>query len=73
MAPFYKGWEPGLSLDQDDISAIRALYGKKPSKATPGPGSTTPPSQSGSPASSPAPPSGQQGLCSDPSIDTILR
>ena len=28
MAPFYKGWEPNLQLDQDDIRGIQALYGE---------------------------------------------
>ena len=28
MAPFYKGWNPNLKLDKDDIAAIQALYGE---------------------------------------------
>ena len=28
MAPFYKGWQPNLKLDQDDIRGIQALYGE---------------------------------------------
>ena len=29
MAPFYRGYEPKIRLDQDDIDGIRALYGEK--------------------------------------------
>jgi hypothetical protein len=28
MAPFYRGWEPNLQLNRDDIEAIQSLYGK---------------------------------------------
>jgi len=27
MSPYHKGWRPGLSLDSDDIRAVKALYG----------------------------------------------
>jgi len=27
MAPFYRGYKPNFSLDQDDIEGIRYLYG----------------------------------------------
>merc|ERR1719309_731818 len=27
MAPFYKGWDPKLKLEKDDIKGIQALYG----------------------------------------------
>ena len=29
MAPFYRGYDPHMALDKDDIRAIQALYGKK--------------------------------------------
>ena len=29
MAPFYRGYEANIRLDQDDIEGIRALYGEK--------------------------------------------
>lgn len=29
MAPFYRGYDPVLHLDGDDVQAIQALYGKK--------------------------------------------
>lgn len=29
MAPFYRGYEESFKLDQDDISAVQELYGKK--------------------------------------------
>jgi len=28
MAPFYRGYKPNFSLDQDDIDGIRYLYGQ---------------------------------------------
>lgn len=28
MAPFYRGYEPGFTLDRDDIDGIQSLYGK---------------------------------------------
>jgi len=27
MAPFYKGWDPALKLEQDDIKGVQAIYG----------------------------------------------
>ena len=29
MAPFYRGFEPNLKLNADDIRGIQELYGKK--------------------------------------------
>ena len=34
MAPFYRGFEVKPKLNQDDIKAIQALYGKKTSAST---------------------------------------
>lgn len=28
MAPFYRGYDPAFSLDEDDILGIQALYGE---------------------------------------------
>jgi len=28
MAPFYRGYKPGFTLDKDDIDGIRHLYGR---------------------------------------------
>jgi matrix metalloproteinase-14 (membrane-inserted) len=59
MAPFYKGYKPGLSLDKDDIRAIQALYGQHVPKPTP------------SPKPFLQPPSNP--LCSDSSVDATVR
>lgn len=32
MAPFYRGYEENIRLDQDDIEGIQALYGEKESQ-----------------------------------------
>jgi len=37
MAPFYRGYEPNLSLKEDDILAIQSLYGPYIPKSTPSP------------------------------------
>ena len=29
MAPFYRGYEANIRLDEDDIKGIQALYGEK--------------------------------------------
>jgi len=46
MAPFYRGYDPNLSLEQDDIRGIQALYGAKtivntPPSVTPSPSTST--------------------------------
>lgn len=35
MAPFYRGFEPGFTLDRDDIDGIQALYGKVATRRPP--------------------------------------
>ena len=35
MAPFYRGYEKDISLDQDDIAGIQALYGDGESSTRP--------------------------------------
>merc|ERR1712168_275323 len=47
MAPFYKGWDPNMKLDKDDIKGIQALYGEKQDKQT-SPRPQEPPSTSSS-------------------------
>jgi len=37
MAPFYRGYEPNLSLKEDDIKAIQSLYGPFIPESTPRP------------------------------------
>ena len=71
MAPFYKGWDPNMKLDKDDIKGIQALYGEKQEKQT-SPRPQEPPS-----TSSPSPgfdfPENEASLCSDTHVDTIFR
>ncbi|XP_060516534.1 matrix metalloproteinase-14 isoform X3 [Cylas formicarius] len=77
MAPFYRGYDPVFSLDQDDIDGIQALYGKKTKKSTPSydqdgdtgesqnvPKKTPPPSVGSTTDSS---------LCEDSKFDTIFN
>merc|ERR1719278_2568671 len=35
MAPFYRGWDPFMKLDEDDVRAIQSLYGQKVNKPPP--------------------------------------
>jgi len=75
MAPFYKGWDPNLTLDTDDIKAIQALYGTKVAKPSPRP-NTTPRPGIGFPnvdGGSDGPTNTGSSLCTNPSIDTIFR
>ena len=66
MAPFYKGWEPKLKLDGDDIKGIQALYGEPDDAiATP---TVKPSSKPSRPPSRPK----NNDRCSDPKIDTIF-
>ncbi|CAB4059170.1 MMP14 [Lepeophtheirus salmonis] len=69
MAPFYRGYDPKLKLDGDDIKAIETLYGKRKEKKTP---PTT--------VQSVTPPfdvprfgiSDRDEICSDSKIDSII-
>eukprot|EP00088_Acartia_fossae_P048168 TRINITY_DN5249_c0_g1_i2.p1 TRINITY_DN5249_c0_g1~~TRINITY_DN5249_c0_g1_i2.p1 ORF type:complete len:568 (-),score=109.75 TRINITY_DN5249_c0_g1_i2:168-1871(-) len=82
MAPFYKGWQPNLQLDQDDIRGIQALYGESKPKPSPSP-ATTPPSTRPTTPSGPIIPvptegpsdgnGGEQSLCADPKLDAIFK
>jgi len=66
MAPFYKGWDPSLELDRDDVDAIQALYGEKDTE--------TDPDDEDVPINKPDIPGSNANvdLCSDPSFDTIF-
>ncbi|CAN7997015.1 unnamed protein product [Ixodes pacificus] len=61
MAPFYRGYEPGFTLDRDDIDGIQSLYGAvHRTTKTPSRGSRRP--------AQPGP-----DLCQDASIDAATR
>ncbi|XP_035233830.1 stromelysin-3-like [Stegodyphus dumicola] len=65
MAPFYRGYEPSFTLDEDDILGIQALYGrprKESPSPTPGYKPRLTPDISGSP-----------DLCQDPSFDAATK
>lgn len=74
MAPFYKGWEPNLKLDRDDIDAIQALYGGPDSSN----GNADKDTDPGKPNKKPKPDDSKDGdtdnvdLCSGGSIDDIF-
>ncbi|KAL0106206.1 hypothetical protein PUN28_016126 [Cardiocondyla obscurior] len=58
MAPFYRGYDPHFILDQDDVSAIQALYGTK----------------TNSRGSRPLPPAEEDpALCKDPKVDAMFN
>ncbi|XP_011349111.1 matrix metalloproteinase-14 isoform X2 [Ooceraea biroi] len=64
MAPFYRGYDPYFTLDQDDIDAIQALYGKKTNYGPRGQGTT----------SRPSPPAEEDPeLCKDPKVDAMFN
>jgi len=66
MAPFYRGWDPNLKLEKDDILAIQALYGENQPKPTPPP--------TDAPSFSESTPTDNSLLCSGSgNIDAIFR
>jgi len=77
MAPFYKGWEPNLQLDQDDIRGIQALYGESKPKPSPSPTTDVPTPRPTISTGVTFPPTtsspGSSSLCGDAKIDAILR
>ncbi|XP_050302465.1 matrix metalloproteinase-14 isoform X2 [Anthonomus grandis grandis] len=77
MAPFYRGYNPAFTLDQDDVDGIQALYGKKTTKNTPSVDSDDAGDESHDvPKKVPGPDSGSApdaSLCKDPSFDTIFN
>lgn len=67
MAPFYRGYDPVLHLDADDVLAIQALYGKKTN------GASIPTSKpSYRPTSKPSRPV-DNDLCRDSKIDAMFN
>jgi hypothetical protein len=85
MFPFYRGWDPYMRLDQDDIIDIQALYGKKLVETICNPTTSsfteTLPAgteTTGTPTTGTEPPIliqpySNTSLCSDPSIYIILE
>lgn len=74
MAPFYRGYDPLFSLDQDDIDGIQALYGKKTKTAAKPPSDEEPVDESQHTPKTVKPVSaGSSSLCSDPKFDTIFN
>merc|ERR1719283_527868 len=65
MAPFYRGWDPFLKLDEDDKRAIQALYGKKVYKAGPAVAKSRPVGGQTPPLAN--------SICANPNIDAIVK
>ncbi|UYV80418.1 Mmp1 [Cordylochernes scorpioides] len=70
MAPFYRGYDAGFKLDNDDILAIQSLYGTQVDTEEQ---STTPAAPAAPSTARPVSPDSGDGpdLCQDPSIDAI--
>lgn len=68
MAPFYRGYQPGFQLDDDDIDAIQTLYGRKTSSK---PGSGVP--SAPEPPESPGSDEDNAELCNDVQVDTLFN
>ena len=70
MAPFYRGWNPFMTLDDDDKRAIQSLYGQKVTKPPPKRQPVAPP-RSGNPFR----PSNtiNNNICSNPNINAIVK
>ncbi|XP_075235425.1 matrix metalloproteinase 1 isoform X2 [Lycorma delicatula] len=68
MAPFYRGYEQYFTLDDDDVEAIQALYGKKKDLTdSAGEGSDKRPTNEDAPTE-------EDGeLCTDATIDAIFN
>lgn len=74
MAPFYRGYDPNFDLDDDDVQAIQALYGKKTQKTSKGGGSPSWGSSDDDSTNSPSAPGPTSNkLCKDSKIDTIFN
>merc|ERR1712112_345482 len=79
MAPFYRGYDPNLRLEEDDIRGIQALYGSKQERktsdgATVGVRSGTAPAvtTNSPPPSQPEAEIDNSALCSRDKVDTIV-
>ena len=67
MAPFYRGYESKVRLDEDDVTAVQALYGKRDrEKASPAQESFKPVARIGTPNI------GEEEICTNSSIDSII-
>ena len=73
MAPFYRGYQSSVSLAQDDITAVQALYGKKTIKQNKEIGTriAEPPPPPPPPPSTPSPPAADD-LCQNSTIDSMI-
>merc|ERR1712047_137930 len=67
MAPFYRGWDPFMKLDEDDVRAIQSLYGQKVNKPPPRQTPISPaiPSPAGPGGFSPTTNNAANNICSD--------
>ena len=67
MAPFYRGYESKVRLDEDDVAAVQALYGRRDrEKAAPAQESLKPVIRIGTPDI------GEEEICTNSSIDSII-
>ena len=60
MAPFYRGYQTELSLAEDDVTAVQALYGKKQK------------TEIGTRIAETSPPPPGEDLCQNSTIDSII-
>ncbi|XP_071455412.1 matrix metalloproteinase-14 isoform X2 [Hetaerina americana] len=74
MAPFYRGYNPSFTLDNDDIIAIQELYGKKDPSGTKGGASPGAGAGGGKKPEPEEPPTGEDvELCTDARVDTMFN
>ena len=67
MAPFYRGYESKVRLDEDDVAAVQALYGRRDTKkAAPAQESFKPVTRIGTPDIE------EEDICTNSSIDSII-
>jgi len=67
MAPFYRGYQREVRLDQDDVTAVQALYGRHTAKkASPAKESQKPVTRIGTPDIV------SEDICSNSTIDSIV-
>ena len=69
MAPFYRGYQSRVSLAQDDITAVQALYGKKTEIENKEIGTRIAQPQ---PPPPPPPPPTDDDLCQNSTIDSMI-
>ena len=73
MAPFYRGYQSKVSLAQDDITAVQALYGKKTEIKEIGTRIAQPPPPPSPPTTTPPPsPPAEDDLCQNSTIDSMI-